>query len=177
MKRFSRREWLRQWLSRREATGVVAESELRRLRAALLAAMTPGSGRRAPPLLRLAEELHHLGAAVQIGDFSGGAEDRLFSLASLAALAAELRQAQAQLAAGQQAGDIAAVARLRQAARRARARALRVANHRRAQPQKRAAAQEMADWLLLWLEMPEAFFEWLELRQRTIEYIALCKSS
>ena len=89
----------------------------------------------------------------------------MLSLASPAALEAGLRQLHAALSAAQSVGDAAAVERARLAARRFRRRALLMAAHPRLHRQIRAEKQEMADWLLLWLEMPDAFFDWLEIRR------------
>lgn len=166
----SRRQWLREWLAR-HGDLTVDEPGLRRLRGEMEAAL-PASVP-APALERLAEEVHDLGGRVHFGDLTGGVEDRLLSLESLTRLAAGLRDLQACLARAQQAGDGAGVERARMAARRARRRALLVARNRRAHEGKRAVKQEMADWLLLWLELPEAFFEWLPLRQRSAEYLSI----
>lgn len=170
--RFSRRQRLRSWLQR-NSERPVDEPALRRLQGELRAAQPPDAP--IPHLDRLADELHHLGGRVRFGDLTGGDEDRLFTLASLADLEAELGEAQRQLSSRQRTGDTQGVARLRMAARRARRRALRVAGNARVAATRRAVMQEMGDWLLLWLEMPEAFFDWLEVRQRTVEYRALAE--
>ncbi len=50
--------------------------------------------------------------------------------------------------------------------------ALIAANHR-VDPQKRRQKQEAALWFRIWLETPELFPEWLALRKRTEEFLAL----
>jgi len=152
---------------RRHAGTVLAEPELLTL-ATHLQHVLPTSARL--PLHRLAELAHEFGAVVRWGDFSGGEEDRLLHLGSLAELEAGLRTLQTRLEAYQAAGDRAGVEACRAVARRQRRRALWMASNPRVAAVKRAHKQEMADWLLLWLEMPTAFFEWLTLRQRTPEY-------
>lgn len=154
------------WLSRRPC-GVIAEPELRELQAELHGA---APGKKPPSLSRLAEIVHEAGAAVRFDDFGGGPEDRILSLHSLAALEQSIGQLQQHLLAAQRAQDLEAVQRSRLAARRTRRRSLWIANNTRVAATKRALKQEMADWLLVWLEMPDAFFEWLPLRKRTEEF-------
>ena len=39
----------------------------------------------------------------------------------------------------------------------------------RGSPEKRAAKEEMAQWMLVWLENPEVFSAWVEARKRREE--------
>jgi hypothetical protein len=54
-----------------------------------------------------------------------------------------------------------------------RQRAELVAANHRVDPQKRRQKQEAALWFRIWLETPELFPEWLALRKRTEEFLAL----
>ena len=50
-------------------------------------------------------------------------------------------------------------------------RAQMIAGNRRVAPQKRAEKEEIRQWFRVWLETPEAFFDWLELRKRAPEFV------
>lgn len=52
------------------------------------------------------------------------------------------------------------------AGRRARERAALVARNPRVRPEVRAERQEISKWFVVWLQTPEAFPAWLELRKR-----------
>ncbi len=154
---------------------VAGEAELRHLREALEAAAAASAAARRPPpkkpyraptLARAAELAHRAGARVGWGEYGGGEEDRMLSLATPEELEAGLRRLHQALCAAQTAGDAEGVERARLAARRCRRHALQMAANAKLRPQLRAQKQEMADWLLLWLEMPSAFFDWLELRKK-----------
>ncbi len=145
--------------------GVAEEPELRQL----LRRLEGGPGarpRRGWSLARAAEMAHRAGARVRWGEYGGGEEDRMLSLESPEALAAGMQRLHAALKAAQSSSDREAVERARKAARRYRRRALQMAGNGRLQPEIRAQKRELADWLLIWLEMPDAFFDWLELRRR-----------
>jgi len=157
---------IRNWVQEHSGT-VLQEAELQALGTYLRQQLlTPGR----LPLARLAELAHSAGAAVRWGDLSGREEDHLLHLGTLVELEAGLRALQERLEAYQATGNRDGVEACRAAARRQRRRALWVAENPRVTAAKRTCKQEMADWLLLWLEMPTAFFDWLSLRQRTPEY-------
>jgi hypothetical protein len=40
----------------------------------------------------------------------------------------------------------------------------------RVSPDKRAEKREIATWFRIWLETPELFFDWLELRKASEEF-------
>jgi len=69
------------------------------------------------------------------------------------------------------AGDGARAARILELAREGRRRAQMIAGNRRVAPQKRAEKEEIRQWFRVWLETPEAFFDWLELRKRAPEFV------
>ena len=55
----------------------------------------------------------------------------------------------------------------------AKERARFAASHRRTAPEKKAQKEEMAQWMLVWLENPEVFPVWVEARKRA-EQANLC---
>lgn len=66
--------------------------------------------------------------------------------------------------------DRAAEARLLEIARLGRRRALMIARNARVEPTKREEKAEIARWFQLWLQTPDAFFDWLELRKNSPEF-------
>ena len=67
-------------------------------------------------------------------------------------------------------GQRAAATRVLEVARLGRRRAEMIARNPRVDPQKRAEKQEILQWFRVWLEMPGAFFDWLEVRKQSPEY-------
>jgi len=67
-------------------------------------------------------------------------------------------------------GQRAAAARVLEVAKLGRRRAEMIARNPRVDPQKRAEKQEILQWFRVWLETPEAFFDWLEVRKQSPEY-------
>lgn len=67
-------------------------------------------------------------------------------------------------------GDAAAAERARELARAGRRRAEMIAGNRRIALARRAEKAEVARWFALWLEQPDAFFDWLELRKLSPEF-------
>jgi hypothetical protein len=49
-------------------------------------------------------------------------------------------------------------------------RALKIAANPRVDPFKRKEKQEIAHWFTIWLQTPDLFFSWLELRKRSEEF-------
>jgi hypothetical protein len=64
----------------------------------------------------------------------------------------------------------AAVERVLNVARLGKRRAEMIARNQKVQAQKRAEKEEMASWFRIWLETPDAFFDWLDLRKRSPEF-------
>lgn len=64
------------------------------------------------------------------------------------------------------AGDVRRAARCRQAVILGKDHARLAARRPRASPELRARKEEMASWMLLWLENPEIFPTWVALRRR-----------
>jgi hypothetical protein len=67
-------------------------------------------------------------------------------------------------------GEAAAAERVLEVARLGRRRAEMIAHNRRVEPHKRAEKREIVQWFTLWLETPDAFFDWLELRKHSPEF-------
>jgi len=68
------------------------------------------------------------------------------------------------------AGERAAAERVREVARLGRRRADMIARNQKVDPWKRFEKAEAAMWFKIWLETPEAFFDWLEVRKQSAEY-------
>ncbi len=45
-----------------------------------------------------------------------------------------------------------------------------IARNQKVQAQKRAEKEEMASWFRIWLETPDAFFDWLDVRKQSPEF-------
>jgi len=169
-----RRQWLAEWMNAQSGLEPLTETDLRRLQADFKKNL---SGLPVPSLEQLAELVHEAGGRVRFGDLSGTEEDHLLKLDSFEHLEAGLCELQRRLTGAREAFDREGVERTRRAARRARRRTLWVVSNPHVATHRRHEKQEMADWLLLWLEMPEAFFEWLTLRKRTTEFQDLLRGS
>ena len=66
--------------------------------------------------------------------------------------------------------DAAAIERALEVARLGRRRAEMIARNPKVEPQKRAEKEEILRWFQLWLETPESFFDWLEVRKQSPEF-------
>lgn len=64
----------------------------------------------------------------------------------------------------------AAAERVREVARLGRRRAEMIARNHKVDAKKRAEKEEIAHWFGIWLETPDAFFDWLEVRKRSPEF-------
>jgi hypothetical protein len=62
-------------------------------------------------------------------------------------------------------------ARVLDIARQGLRRAQMIAGNRRVSAAKRAEKQEIRQWFRVWLETPDAFFDWLELRKESPEFV------
>lgn len=67
-------------------------------------------------------------------------------------------------------GERAAIERVREIGRLGRRRAEMIAHNHKVDAAKRAEKLEIAQWFAVWLETPDAFFDWLELRKRSPEF-------
>ncbi len=62
------------------------------------------------------------------------------------------------------------IERVREVALLGRRRAEMIARNHKVAPAKRAEKEEVARWFAIWLETPDAFFEWLEVRKQSPEF-------
>lgn len=69
-------------------------------------------------------------------------------------------------------GENAAVERVREVAQLGRRRAEMIAHNHKVEEDKRVEKAEIARWFAIWLETPDAFFDWLEVRKKSSEFRA-----
>jgi hypothetical protein len=67
-------------------------------------------------------------------------------------------------------GERAAAERVLEVARLGRRRAEMISRNPRVEAYKRDQKQEILEWFRIWLETPDAFFDWLDLRKQSAEY-------
>ena len=67
-------------------------------------------------------------------------------------------------------GEKAAVERVLEIARLGKRRAEMIAHNRKVEAPKREEKKEIAEWFRIWLETPDAFFDWLEVRRASPEF-------
>jgi len=67
-------------------------------------------------------------------------------------------------------GQRAAAEKVMEVARRGRRRAEMIARNPRVEPRKREEKKEILQWFRIWLETPDAFFDWLDVRKQSPEY-------
>lgn len=67
-------------------------------------------------------------------------------------------------------GEKAAVDRVLDVARLGKRRAEMIARNHKVEPHKREEKEEIANWFRIWLETPDAFFNWLDLRKQSPEF-------
>jgi len=66
----------------------------------------------------------------------------------------------------------AAGERVLQIARLGKRRAEMIARNHKVEPHKREEKEEIANWFRIWLENPDAFFDWVEVRKQSPEFRA-----
>jgi hypothetical protein len=64
----------------------------------------------------------------------------------------------------------AAVERVLNVARLGKRRAEMIARNAKVEPHKRDEKLEIANWFRIWLETPDAFFDWLDVRKQSAEF-------
>jgi len=67
-------------------------------------------------------------------------------------------------------GEPAAVERVLEIARLGKRRAEMISHNRKVEEKKRDEKREIAEWFRIWLETPDAFFDWLEVRKASPEF-------
>ena len=68
-------------------------------------------------------------------------------------------------------GEHAAVERVLNVARLGKRRAEMISRNQKVEPPKRAEKEEIANWFHVWLENPEPFFDWLEVRKLAPDFL------
>ena len=71
-------------------------------------------------------------------------------------------------------GERAAEVRVLEVARLGRRRAEMIARNHKVDAAKREEKEEVARWFAVWLEQPDAFFAWLEVRKQSPEFQERC---
>ena len=66
--------------------------------------------------------------------------------------------------------ESAAAERVLEVARLGRRRAEMIARNHKVDPDKRAAKEEIMQWFKIWLDMPSAFFDWLDARKASPDF-------
>jgi ssDNA-binding replication factor A large subunit len=69
-------------------------------------------------------------------------------------------------------GEHAAVERVLNIARLGKRRAEMIARNHNVEAQKRAEKEEIANWFRIWLETPDIFFDWLDVRKQAPDFQA-----
>jgi hypothetical protein len=67
-------------------------------------------------------------------------------------------------------GEPAAMERVREIARLGKRRAEMISHNRKVEARKREEKKEIAEWFRIWLETPDTFFDWLEVRKASPEF-------
>ena len=67
-------------------------------------------------------------------------------------------------------GERAAVERVLNVARLGKRRAEMIARNPKVEPPKRAEKEEIAGWFRIWLETPDVFFDWLDVRKKSPDF-------
>jgi hypothetical protein len=68
--------------------------------------------------------------------------------------------------------DRAAAERVLEVGRLGRRRAEMIARNRKVDARKREEKEEILQWFQIWLETPETFFDWLEVRKQAPDFVA-----
>jgi hypothetical protein len=69
-------------------------------------------------------------------------------------------------------GEKAAAGRVLDVARLGKRRAEMIARNHKVEPRKRQEKEEISTWFRIWLETPDAFFDWLDVRKQSPEFHA-----
>jgi hypothetical protein len=69
-------------------------------------------------------------------------------------------------------GEKAAVDRVMEIARLGKRRAEMISHNRKVEEKKRQEKREIAEWFRIWLETPDAFFNWLDVRKSSPDFKA-----
>jgi hypothetical protein len=69
-------------------------------------------------------------------------------------------------------GEQAAAERVLNVGRLGKRRAEMIARNHKVEPHKRAEKEEIASWFRIWLETPDIFFDWIDVRKQSPEFRA-----
>jgi len=114
---------------------------------------------------KIAEEASRA-AGPPAGEFA-----HVLRFATLEEAEATLRRLDAMWRESRAADDGPRAARVLEIAREGRHRAQMIAGNRHVAAAKRAEKEEIRQWFRVWLEAPESFFDWLELRKQAPEFV------
>jgi hypothetical protein len=67
-------------------------------------------------------------------------------------------------------GEPAAMGRVLEIARLGKRRAEMISHNRKVEARKREEKKEISEWFRIWLETPDAFFDWLEVRKASPDF-------
>jgi hypothetical protein len=67
-------------------------------------------------------------------------------------------------------GEKAAAERVLEVARLGKRRAEMISRNHKVEAHKRAEKEEISNWFRVWLENPDAFFDWLEVRKQAPDF-------
>ena len=67
-------------------------------------------------------------------------------------------------------GELPAMERVLEIARLGKRRAEMISHNRKEESQKREEKKEISEWFRIWLETPDVFFDWLEVRKAAPEF-------
>ena len=68
--------------------------------------------------------------------------------------------------------DAAAAERVLEVGRLGRRRAEMIARNQKVDRQKRAEKEEILQWFKIWLDTPDTFFDWIEIRKQSADFVA-----
>ncbi len=165
--RVSKKAVIKQYVER-ERPAAVGRAAAASIRAELRHALGPAARISDEYLMSVLDEL-----GVPVSRELRGVSPELFAtlhFGSIEAAEGTLRQLDERFRHAREAGDEASAADCREAAILVRQRAERIARNARVAAPKRAEKEEIARWFAIWLQTPEMFFDWLELRKNTDDY-------
>ncbi len=173
--RITKKEIILEW-ARTARTRIAGAPEIRALQGELRQRLGPQT-RTSPSYI--ANVLREAGIEVQYEDryvdpaLPSAYAERLAGIlqfGDLAAAEAALRRLDEARRDYQRAGDRKGVELVRSLALKGKLRAQSLAANPRVRTEKRREKQEIADWFRVWLETPDLFADWLDLRKRSQEF-------
>jgi len=176
--RISKKQLILDWREQQRLESVGLR-ELRRVQDELRGRLAPA---RAPSLSYIASVLREAGVRVDYEDRYAdpiiperyrGQLEGVLHFHDLAAVENTIRALDTAWRDYRAAGDREGAGLARKLAMRGRQRAESLAGNPRVEAGKRREKGEIASWFALWLESPDLFFDWLELRKRADDFRAV----